>query len=204
MNPIEKIHEHYIKNRRVNVIASRLAPLFPRSASVLDVGCGDGGIATEVLRLRPDLRVSGADVMVRPDARIPVTAFDGHRLPFAAGQFDVVLFVDVLHHTDEPMELLREARRVARGTVIVKDHDAQGMLAYSTLRWMDRVGNARFGVALPHNYLQWPQWLRLFQQLGYAVEAVLRRLNIYPIPLRWVFDRSLHFIVVLRTPARAS
>ena len=201
MNPIERVHERYIKDRRVRVLAARLAPLFPQSARVVDVGSGDGRIAEAVGRLRPDLAIAGLDVLVRGDARIPTSRFDGHHLPFDDDTFDAVLFVDVLHHTDDPVELLREAHRVGRRSVILKDHDAQGFLALPTLRWMDRVGNARFNVALPHNYLKWSQWASLFQQLGYTVDGVLRHLGIYPIPLRWVFDRSLHFVAVLRIPA---
>lgn len=204
MSLIERVHERFIKGRRVRAIASRLAPLFPSSASVIDVGCGDGRIAAEILRLRPDLTIEGLEVMVRPDARIPVRAFDGHHLPFADQQYDAVLFVDVLHHTEDLTELLREAHRVGRTAVIVKDHDARGLLAYPTLRWMDQVGNTRFGVALPHNYLSWPEWLRTFSQVGLTVEIVVRRLRIYPLPLRWWFDRSLHFIAVLRIWRTAS
>jgi SAM-dependent methyltransferase len=197
LNLIERVHERYIKNRRVNVLASRLAPLLPRGARVLDVGSGDGRIAEEIMLLRRDVAFTGVDVLVRTDARIPVIAFDGTRLPFDDAAFDVVLFVDVLHHTEDPGALLREAHRVGRRAVIVKDHDATGFLAVPTLRWMDRVGNARFAVALPHNYLEWRRWTVEFQRLGYTVESVLRRLNIYPVPLRWAFDRSLHFVAVL-------
>jgi SAM-dependent methyltransferase len=201
LNIIERIHDRYIKGRRVRVIASRLAPLVPRAARVLDVGSGDGRIAKEIARLRPDLTIAGVDVLMRADARIPVTAFDGTHLPFDDKSFDAILFVDVLHHTLDPLALLREAHRVGRSAVILKDHDAHGILAVPTLRFMDRVGNARFEVALPHNYLAWEQWAQAFGQSGLVVERVLRHLRIYPIPLRWFFDRSLHFIALLRVVA---
>jgi SAM-dependent methyltransferase len=197
---IEQLHEKYVKSRRVAALAGSIGPLIPRGASVLDVGCGDGLLAEAILRQRPDIRFSGIDVMARPEARILVTVFDGARLPFGDHAFDVVLFADVLHHTMNAEALLRDARRVARQAVLIKDHCADGFLAWPTLRFMDRVGNARFGVPLPYLYLRWEEWQRLFGRLGMAVTTVRRRLGLYPAPLSWFFDRSLHFVaVVVRT-----
>jgi SAM-dependent methyltransferase len=197
VNLIERLHEKYVKSRRVGALAASIAPLVPLNATVLDVGSGDGLLADAVLRRRPDIQFRGIDVMARPDARIPVTTFDGARLPYARDSFDVVLFADVLHHTAHAEALLRDARNVARKAVIIKDHCADGFLAWPTLRFMDRVGNARFGVALPHLYLRWQEWEAMFGRLGMAIAAVQRRLGLYPRPLTWVFDRSLHFVAVV-------
>jgi SAM-dependent methyltransferase len=200
LRALEAIHEHYVKQRRVRRLGAALAALLPRGARVLDVGCGDGRLAEELHRLRPDSAFRGVDVLVRPDCRIPVTQFDGLNLPAPDGGFDAVLIVDVLHHMDAPGVLLAEAARVARDVVIVKDHDATGFLAPFILRFMDGVGNARFGVALPHNYLSWTQWKALFAQVGYTIVSSQHALGIYPPPLTWLFDRSLHFVSALRPP----
>jgi SAM-dependent methyltransferase len=197
VNLIERLHERYVKSRRVGALAASIAPLVPVNATVLDVGSGDGLLADAVQRRRPDVRFRGIDVMARPDARIPVTTFDGTRLPFPGNSFDVVLFADVLHHTSHAEALLRDARDVARQAVIIKDHCADGLLAWPTLRFMDRVGNARFGVALPHLYLRWAEWQAMFGRLGMAVTTMQRRLGLYPPPLTWFFDRSLHFVAVV-------
>jgi hypothetical protein len=135
--------------------------------------------------------------MARPDSRIPVTVFDGSRLPFSENAFDVVLFADVLHHTSHAEALLGDARRVARQAVLIKDHCADGFLAWPTLRFMDRVGNLRFGVAMPHLYLRWEEWQRMFGRSGMVVTTLRRRLGLYPPPLSWFFDRSLHFVAVV-------
>ena len=197
MNFVERLHEKYVKSRRVTALAASIAPLFPENATVLDVGCGDGLLAEAVLHQRPDVRVDGLDVMARPDARIPVTVFDGRRIPVPDGAFDVVLFADVLHHTPHAEMLLADAGRVARQAVIIKDHCADGFLAWQTLRFMDYIGNARFGVALPHLYLRWEEWQRMFARLGMVISSIRRRLPLYPPPFSWVFDRSLHFIAVV-------
>ena len=87
------------------------------SAQALQAGGGGGApvaAAGPVMLLRPDVHVAGVDVLVRGQTWIDVQASDGHRLPFADRSFDAVMFVDVLHHTQDPMELLAEAVRVAR------------------------------------------------------------------------------------------
>ena len=63
------------------------------------------------------------------------------------------MFCDVLHHAEEPVEIIREAVRVARHCVVIKDHLVQGLFARRTLRLMDFVGNAPHGIVLPYNYL---------------------------------------------------
>ncbi len=197
MKALERLHERYVKQRRVRALARAIASLLPEKASVLDVGCGDGALAEEILRRRRDVTIVGLEVSARSDTRIPVKVFDGAHLPLREHDVDVVLFVDVLHHTHHAELLLREACRVARNAIVIKDHCADGTLARPTLRFMDRVGNARFGVPLPHLYLGWAEWRRLFDRLDLTIVALERRLYLYPMPLSWFFDRSLHFVARL-------
>jgi hypothetical protein len=103
----------------------------------------------------------------------------------------------VLHHSDDPTILLREAVRVARKGLVIKDHTLSGFLSGPTLRLMDRVGNGRHGVALPYNYWTHDQWFKAFETLGLKTGAWKSKLRLYPWPARWVFDRSLHFVARL-------
>lgn len=201
MSLIGKVHGGYVHNRRVRVLCRHLSDLIPRGASVLDVGCGDGLLARLVMDQRRDVTITGVDVLVRPETHVPVQPFDGKRLPFDDRSFDAVAFVDVLHHTDDPTILLREAKRVARNCIVLKDHTRDGLLAGPTLRFMDHVGNARHGVALPYNYWPRQKWLDAFQQLGLRVETWRQRLGLYPPPASWLFGRGLHFAARLRTDA---
>jgi len=198
----ERAHAGYAAARRVRVLADHLARLAPRDASVLDVGCGDGALTRRLGDLRPDLRMRGIDVQVRPEAEVPVAPFDGVHVPFADGEYDAVLFVDVIHHATRPEALLAEGVRVARSHVLIKDHRLDGLLAGPTLRFMDRVGNARHGVALPYHY--WPEarWRAIWADLGLDVEAFSRDLHLYPPPFSWLFDRGLHFVARLGVAAR--
>ena len=196
---IQAFHEKSIFVRRVNVLSKRLSEQIPKNADVLDVGCGDGSIASEIHRLRPDVTVRGIDVLVRPVTKIKVMPFDGITFPFENNTFDVVMFVDVLHHTEEPERLLREALRVSRSYVLLKDHCRDGLFAQHTLRLMDWVGNASHGVSLPYNYWSEKHWKAELHKLGMKAEEWTNKLGLYPFPLSLLFERKLHFIALLRT-----
>ena len=197
MRIAEFAHRHYVAERRARVLSSHLANLIPWDARVLDIGCGDGLITHLIMRLRPDLSFQGIDVLVRDKTWIPVESFDGRHIPFGNASFDAVMFVDVLHHAEDAVGLLGEAIRVSRHTVLIKDHTLEGFLAGPTLRFMDRTGNLHHCVSLRYEYWPRQRWSRTFESLGVKVIKWKQHLGLYPWPVGWVFDRSLHFVVRL-------
>ncbi|MFH0342967.1 MAG: class I SAM-dependent methyltransferase [Chromatiales bacterium] len=197
MTVVGKIHSGSVFRRRVRVLSQHLCDLLPHGAQVLDVGCGDGSLDSLLLKARPDVTIRGTDVLLRPETHIPVAEFDGERIPYQDSTFDVVLLVDVLHHTVDPLALLREARRVSRCWIVVKDHTKDGLLAAPTLRFMDWFGNAHHGVVLPYNYLTEAEWRQGFDGLDLNVEKWVANVGLYPWPASHFFDRSLHFVARL-------
>jgi SAM-dependent methyltransferase len=196
-----RVHERAVFNRRVSVLSQVLGAHVPPEASILDVGTGDGQIAKLMAAEAPGAIAWGVDIMARPASHVPVTLFDGTSLPFEDKSFDVVSFVDVLHHTDDPQVLLAEAGRVARKAVILKDHLSQTALDHATLRLMDWVGNAPHGVVLPYNYGSAEDWERWFDATGLSVEAFSTDVALYPFPASLIFGRTLHFVARLTPPA---
>ncbi|MGI4793569.1 MAG: class I SAM-dependent methyltransferase [Janthinobacterium lividum] len=194
---VGKLHSSLVFGRRVRVLADRIAALLPAGASVLDVGCGDGSIASLIMSLRPDVTIRGVDVLVRPETRIPVEEFDGIHLPAADKSFDVVMFIDVLHHTDDAAVSLAEAKRVARSLVLLKDHTANAPLGYARLRFMDWVGNAHHNVVLPYNYLKADEWRAVFKRLDLEVTSWESDVQLYSAPASLLFGHGLHCIVSL-------
>jgi SAM-dependent methyltransferase len=197
MSWVETIHGRYVHDRRSRVLSDHLAKAIPENGLVLDVGSGDGLLGQLISQIRPDLTIKGIDVLVRPRTHIPTEQYDGKRIPYGDTSFDGVMFVDVLHHTTDPMILLREAIRVARRTIVIKDHLLDGLFAGQTLRFMDRAGNARHGISLPYNYWTKERWLAAFDTLGLRVGMWTAKLGLYPRPTNWLFDRSLHFVARL-------
>src|SRR5260370_846708 len=192
------LHDRFVFGRRTRVLADHMASLVPPGSRVLDVGCGDGMVDRLILAGRPDISIEGIDPLVRASAHIPVREFDGATIPYPDSSFDAVMFVDVLHHTTDPRVLLREASRVGR-SILIKDHFREGLFANGTLQLMDWVGNAHHGVALPYNYWPESEWNAAFEELGLRASGMKLRLNLYPIPLHWFFDRS--FIPLARSPS---
>jgi SAM-dependent methyltransferase len=191
------LHRTAVFDRRVRVLAESIAALLPQGARLLDVGCGDGTIDQLIMTLRPDVTIEGIDVMIRPETKIPVQKYDGAHFPYADGSFDYIMLIDVLHHTDDAVPVLAEARRVAKKGIIVKDHLRDGFLAGPTLRFMDWVGNAPHGVVLVYRYFSDAQWEEVFKKLGLRRAKWIEKLALYPAPFSYVFGRRLHFLAVL-------
>ncbi|HKO96193.1 MAG TPA: class I SAM-dependent methyltransferase [Pyrinomonadaceae bacterium] len=196
MSVIERFHSR-VAERRVRVLSNHLGSLMPAGSQVLDIGCGDGLLASLIMQDYPGVQIKGADVLVREKTHIPVECFDGAQVPHEDNSFDIAMLVDVLHHSEQPLDLLREAKRVARSAVVIKDHFREGLFAGSTLRFMDWVGNARFGVALPHNYWSRRQWHEAIEAVGLTPTVWKEKLGLYAPPANLIFERSLHFIVRL-------
>ena len=107
-------------------------------ATLLDVGCGTGGLKPHLEKL--GVRWTGVDPAVTspaPDAH----AAGAEALPFEAGTFDAVLFLNSLHHVpmDRMAQALNEALRVlspGRGPIIVIEPAVEGDLS-EMLRHVD-------------------------------------------------------------------
>jgi SAM-dependent methyltransferase len=198
MRAAHALHGGLVHPRRVRVLAAHAAGLVPDGAHVLDVGTGDGRIAAALAARRPDLRIEGIDVLVRPGTAIPVAGFDGRAIPLPSRSVDVVTMFDVVHHADDPERLLSEAARVARSCIVLKDHVCNGRFAHAVLTFMDDGGNRRHGVALPHHYLSGRQWSSAIDTLGLTRAAWhVGGLGLYPWPASLLFGGTLHVLARL-------
>ena len=101
----------------------KLGHSFRGDESLLDAGCGDGGVA-RLLRERVQ-EVMAIDVEPssawRDEPGLAFTVGSAEELPFADSSFDLVHSKDSLHHMDAPERALTEYRRVTKpgGSVLI-------------------------------------------------------------------------------------
>ncbi|MBT2405361.1 MULTISPECIES: methyltransferase domain-containing protein [unclassified Streptomyces] len=140
-------HESVLRSHRwrtaENSAAYLIGELRP-GMSVLDVGCGPGTITADLAKLvAPGGRVTAVDASrdVVEQARahaaerglteVEFATADVHALDFPDDSFDVVHAHQVLQHVGDPVQALREMRRVCRPGGIVAARDAD----YAAMTW---------------------------------------------------------------------
>ncbi|MEV6840744.1 class I SAM-dependent methyltransferase [Streptomyces sp. NPDC051133] len=133
---------------------------------ILDIGCGPGTITADLAELVPDGRVTGVDhapgileqaratAAGRGLANVDFAVADVHALDYPDDTFCVVHAHQVLQHVGDPVQALREMRRVTKpgGLVAVRDADYAAMTWYPQVPgltdWLDlyeRVARANGG-----------------------------------------------------------
>ncbi|MFD5112380.1 class I SAM-dependent methyltransferase [Streptomyces sp. NPDC058391] len=143
-------HESVLRSHRwrtaANSAAYLLAELRP-GQDVLDVGCGPGTITADLAALVSPGVVTAIDAAadILDQARrtadaagvdtIRFAVADVHALDFPDDSFDVVHAHQVLQHVGDPVQALREMRRVCRPGGVVAARDAD----YGAFAWFPEV-----------------------------------------------------------------
>lgn len=157
-------HESVLRSHTARTAANSAAYLIPHlthGLRVLDVGSGPGTITADFARLVAPGEVLGLDrspevvstaTALAAEQHLQNLSFDTgdiYALDFPDSSFDVVHAHQVLQHLTDPVEALREMRRVAKpgGIVAVRDADFHGMSWYPELPELD-------------------EWMELYQQLA--------------------------------------
>lgn len=98
----------------------QIRPSLIMGARVVDIGCGGGQIS----KLLQDKGFEVSPVDVKDSSwmeSVQPIIFDGLKLPFVNNAFDIALLLTVLHHAEDEVALLREAKRVAKRIIIIED-----------------------------------------------------------------------------------
>ncbi len=171
-----------VQRRRARAKAERLLPHLPSKESgseplrLLDLGAGEGYVG-QALEERVGARVTLADVMDMNRTPLPLIRYDGRRLPFATGAFDVAVLYFVLHHAEDADAVLGDALRVAARRVIVVESVYESERQRRVLRVLDRCANrVRSGgvMVAQEEHLRFRRaeaWRRMAEEAGARVVA---------------------------------
>ncbi len=158
-----------------------LRPHLATPRRLLDLGAGDGFVgeaAAADMGLR-DADVTLADVLDFNQTDLPLVRYDGRRLPFADRAFDATLLTFVLHHAADPDAVLRAARRVTAGRVLVLESIVETPWDRRWLPFADRLANRlRSGGRMGEEVLHFgsPEaWRARFASAGFRVVEEERR-----------------------------
>ena len=166
---------------------------------MLDIGCGFGNLGRALMDAsKGRIQVEGLESVKRGNELIPITAYEGTRMPFPDGTFDAVILADVLHHDHDQERLLREATRISRGIVIIKDHVRDGLLAQQRISFLDWAANAGYNVPCLYEYHNLKEWRALVGKFSSGIAEERTSIDVYPPVFNELLGKSLHYFVVFR------
>ena len=116
--------------------ANSVIEFIPKSGNVLDIGCGTARIPILICEKNPNLHIMAVDMSnemlkiaqknihkKKITKNITLKFADAKKLPFPNESFDAVISNSLLHHIPEPIEVLKEIKRVVRknSVIFIKD-----------------------------------------------------------------------------------
>lgn len=163
-------HNKRAKEFRLNKVAECFSKLIEDESKILDIGCGDCYLGY-ALSKHKNLKYQGIDVKLRKENYpFKVNIFDGKKLPFKSKSFDYCMFVDTIHHIKYPDKILREAMRVAKKCIIIKDSSYYTLRQLICLWIIDLQSNIPKGIKCPLNFYSFEMWFDLFDRLGFSID----------------------------------
>jgi SAM-dependent methyltransferase len=137
---------------------------FLTGEKILDLGCGSG-IFGKKIKEKFKKEIVGIDIVDKRVYDIPFKIYDGKKIPFEKDYFDLVIISFVLHHAQDPISLLKEAKRVGKRIIIFEDLP-EGIFGkiYCFLHWI--TWNLFFGKSPKFNFHTTKEWEEIFRNLG--------------------------------------
>jgi len=164
--------------RAADHIIREVRPYLEPNAEVLDIGAGSGITAKQITD-KLGAKITLVDVVDKRKINLPLTIYNGERLPFKDKSFDAALLIFVLHHTRDSLLVLSEAKRVTKDKIIIYED-------IITRNPFDTIDSFLHGFAFNKtwnlqneaSFKSKNEWLEVFKKLG------LKVIKIYPLPIR--------------------
>jgi len=144
-------------------------PFIEKGSKILDLGCGRG-TTTVAFKDYFQSEVFGVDIKDQRVFDFPFEIIEGGNLPFPDNSFDVVMINYVLHHASDPIQLLKEAKRVSKNKILVnEDLKREGLAHFGC--WLHQA-TYKISVPFQKNPMKFhtkEEWEEIFRQLGLKI-----------------------------------
>lgn len=153
---------------RTDSIFSQIKPwIFGKR--VLDIGGGSGHLAKKI-QCSLDVETAILETVPQTVTGIKTFRYKNGKAPFPDKHFDSGLLVTVMHHSSNPLYLLRESMRISKRVIVVETvvEEKSDLSLYSTmfLDWFYNKILINPEIETPGNFLDAASWKIKFQELG--------------------------------------
>lgn len=170
----DEVFSPVYKRRLAKIVAS----LCEDDSYILDYGCDDGSVAEMIMEYNPSLRIVGVDIQANRPSKIPRKIYNGTKIPYPNNTFDIVICLDVLHHTKDMSVHVKEMRRVSKKYLIIKDHMIYSFFSRMLISFSDFTSNVPYGIKCEFNFLTKKQWYSLFKKQNLKIVKNPKNLNL--------------------------
>jgi len=170
---VSKIYEKAAKK-----MCWKCQPFIEKGSKILDLGCGSG-IVGKTFSTFFQAEVLGVDIKDSRIVNLPFQIIDGRSLPFSENFFDVILINYVLHHTQNPAEILKEAKRVGEKIIIFEDLP-EGFLSKLICKFHGISYNKLFRNPNPIFFKSEKDWEKIFDEIGLKI-IFKKRIHNFPV-----------------------
>lgn len=164
------------------------------SNNILDVGCASGSFTNNISNIFPNSTITGIDIYSsaieygkKKYPHINFILADAHHIPFEDNRFDLVICYETIEHLTNPLEVLREMRRVLKteGTAIVAMDSGSLLFQVVWFLWEKTKGNVWQGAHIhPYDHKELESVIKKagfkiknkrFSHLGMEVSFLLKK-----------------------------
>ncbi|XOB42278.1 MAG: class I SAM-dependent methyltransferase [Candidatus Nealsonbacteria bacterium] len=162
-------------------------PFIKKRSKILDIGCGSAIVANTFQNFF-ETEVIGVDVVDRRIFPVAFSLINGVKLCFPSKSFDNILIAYTLHHSKDPIGLLKEAVRVCKGRIFMYEDLPEGLLSRLFCGIHSFSFDKLFGNKNKTAFKTEEEWLEVFKalklnlvfdkQVSYNFEPVKKKLFI--------------------------
>lgn len=167
--------------KRAHLLGEKILPFIQEEESVLDFGCSTMAVS-KYIASKKKISLTGIDTIDYNIQDANFIKYNGGRLPFNDEQFDVVLSLFVLHHTDDSPFYLKELIRVSKRKIILCEDTYKNRIEEILVKLMDYFYNFNLFKNIDEratNFKSVKEWNELFEKNKVNIKT-FKRISTFP------------------------